>query len=73
MQPFAERVLPFDEEAAREYGAIRAHLESQGDMIGDRDCMIAAIARSQGMTLVTHNVADFGRVPGLKVQDWTKG
>jgi tRNA(fMet)-specific endonuclease VapC len=73
LQPFAERVLPFDEEAAREYGTIRAHLESRGEMIGDRDCMIAAIARSQRMALVTHNIADFGRVPGLKVVDWTKG
>jgi tRNA(fMet)-specific endonuclease VapC len=73
LQPFAERVLPFDEEAAREYGAIRAHLESCGEMIGDRDCMIAGIARSRGMALVTHNVADFGRVRGLKMQDWTKG
>jgi len=73
LEPFADRILPFDEQAAREYGAIRAHLESRGEMIGDRDCMIAAIARSQSMALVSHNVADFSRVPGLKVQDWTKG
>ena len=72
LQPFGERVLSFDEDAARTYGEIRAHLESRGQMIGDRDCMIATIARSQRMILVTHNVADFGRVPGLKVEDWTK-
>jgi tRNA(fMet)-specific endonuclease VapC len=73
LEPFAERILPFDREAAEEYGAIRAHLESRGRMIGDRDCMIAAIARSQGLSLVTRNVAELGRVPGLKVENWTKG
>jgi len=73
LEPFAERILPFDREAAEEYGAIRAHLESRGQMIGDRDCMIAAIARSRRFSLVTRNVAELGRVPGLKVENWTKG
>ena len=71
--PFAERILPFDQEAAEEYGAIRAHLESRGQMIGDRDCMIAAVARSRRFALVTRNVAELGLVPGLKVENWTKG
>jgi tRNA(fMet)-specific endonuclease VapC len=72
LEPFGERVLPFDREAAEEYGAIRAHLESRGQMIGDRDCMNAAIARSRRLCLVTRNVAELGRVPGLDVEDWTK-
>jgi tRNA(fMet)-specific endonuclease VapC len=73
LEPFAERVLPFDQDAAEEYGAIRAHLESRGEMLGDRDCMIAAIARSKGLSLVSRNLAELGRVPGLKVESWAKG
>lgn len=72
LETFEERVLPFDRSAAEEYGAIRAHLESKGKMIGDRDCMIAAIARSNGLSLVTRNVSELGRVPGLKVESWIK-
>ena len=72
LEPFAGRVLPFDETAAREYGAIRADLEAAGNMIGDRDCMIAAIARARRLKLVTRNQRDFGRVAGLRVADWSK-
>jgi tRNA(fMet)-specific endonuclease VapC len=73
LQPFEDRILPFDKDAAEAYGDIRAQLEAQGKMIGDRDCMIAAIARYQGLTVVTANVAEFGRVPGLAVEDWRSG
>jgi tRNA(fMet)-specific endonuclease VapC len=71
LEPFAGRVLPFDEAAARAYGAIRADLEARGDMIGDRDCMLAAIARSRRLKLVTRNQRDFERVKGLRIVDWS--
>jgi tRNA(fMet)-specific endonuclease VapC len=57
--------LPFDDAAADVYAGIRHHLESQGTSIGPYDLQIAAIARANGCTLVTHNTAEFGRVPGL--------
>lgn len=62
--------LPFDNLAARDYAVIRAHLSRVGQPIGPNDTMIAAIARSHGMTLITHNLAEFNRVPGLLIEDW---
>lgn len=70
LEPFEERILPFDKDAALAYGDIRAHLETNGNMIGDRDCMIAAIARCHGFTVVTANLGEFLRVPGLEAVDW---
>jgi tRNA(fMet)-specific endonuclease VapC len=72
LEPFGGRVLPFDEAAAREYGAIRADLEARGNMIGDRDCMLAAIARSRRLKMVTRNRRDFQRVEGLHVVNWAQ-
>jgi tRNA(fMet)-specific endonuclease VapC len=62
--------LPFDNAAARDYASIRSHLATAGQPIGPNDTMIAAIARSRGTTLVTHNTAEFSRVPGLLIEDW---
>ena len=62
--------LPYDDPAAEEYGRIRAHLATAGQLIGHNDLMIAAIARYRGMTVVTHNTVEFGRVTGLLVEDW---
>lgn len=62
--------IPYDDPAAEEYGRIRAHLAAIGQLIGSNDMMIAAIARLHGLTVVTHNTAEFGRVPGLLVEDW---
>jgi tRNA(fMet)-specific endonuclease VapC len=62
--------LPFDNRAAREYATIRAKLAGKGSPIGPNDTMIAAIARSRGVTLVTNNTAEFSRVPGLAIEDW---
>jgi tRNA(fMet)-specific endonuclease VapC len=62
--------LAFDDSAADEYGRIRHILASQGKIIGPNDLMIAAIALANNLTLVTHNTAEFGRVPGLKFEDW---
>ena len=64
------RSLPFDTPAARDYAVIRAHLSRTGQPIGPNDTMIAAIARSHGAALVTHNTAECSRVPGLSIEDW---
>ena len=68
LKPF--EVLPFAGEAAEEYGEIRLQLEKAGQPIGERDLLIAAIAKSRRLTVVTHNVGEFSRVAGLKVEDW---
>lgn len=62
--------LPFDDQSAVEYGVIRKQLESQGQMIGSNDLLIAAVALSNNLVLVTHNLSEFNRVPGLQVEDW---
>jgi tRNA(fMet)-specific endonuclease VapC len=63
-------VLPFDAEDAAHAGDIRADLERKGTPIGSYDYLIAAQARRRGATLVTANVREFARVPGLLVADW---
>ena len=63
-------VLALDGEADRHYADIRVVLEAAGTPIGSHDLLIAAHARSRGLTLVTHNVREFERVPGLVLEDW---
>jgi len=63
-------IHPFDKAAAGAYAVIRAQLERQGVTISERDTQIAAIAVANGLTVVTHNVREFGRVEGLTVEDW---
>ena len=60
----------FNDIAAEHYAQIRAELTAQGNLIGANDLMIAAIARANKTTLITHNVAEFKRVPGLATEDW---
>ena len=62
--------LPFGAEAARHYGSIRAALEQAGTPIGPLDQLIAAHSRSADATLLTANLREFKRVPGLKCQAW---
>lgn len=64
--------LPFDDEAAEIQAQIRHDLETAGTPIGPYDLQIAAIALANGRTLVTHNTAEFGRVPRLLIEDWEK-
>jgi tRNA(fMet)-specific endonuclease VapC len=66
----AVSVLPFELEDARIAAKIRAILEQAGFKIGPYDLQIAGQALRRGLTLVTHNVRHFKRVPGLKVEDW---
>jgi tRNA(fMet)-specific endonuclease VapC len=63
--------LALPESAAETYGAIRAQLESKGEMIGNNDLWIAAHALASGLTLVTNNEKEFRRVRGLKIENWT--
>lgn len=62
--------FPFEQEAADHYAQIRCHLQPIGLLIGERDLQIAAIARSRALILVSHNIAEFSRVPDLAVEDW---
>jgi tRNA(fMet)-specific endonuclease VapC len=65
-------VLALPETAAEAYGAMRAELQSKGEMIGNNDLWIAAHALAAGLTLVTNNEKEFRRVRGLKVQNWAE-
>ena len=65
-------VLPFGADAASIYGEIRAELQSKGTPIGPLDMLIAAHAKAAGITLVTNNVKEFARVPGLEIENWAE-
>lgn len=68
--PYVE-VLELDEDAALHYAEIRADLKRRGALIGANDLFIAAHARSLRLTLVTNNTAEFDRVKGLELENWT--
>jgi len=65
-------ILPFDDEAAYEYGIIRADLEKRGEIIGAMDMMIAAHAKALKATIVTNNEKEFRRIPSLNIENWIK-
>jgi tRNA(fMet)-specific endonuclease VapC len=65
-------ILPWDSDAARQYGQLRATLEREGRPMGNLDMMIGAHALALGAVLVSNDHA-FARIEGLKVEDWTKG
>jgi tRNA(fMet)-specific endonuclease VapC len=65
--------LALDAEDARAAGRIRVELESIGRRIGEYDTLIAGQALRHGMTLVTANVKEFGRVKNLSWEDWSRG
>lgn len=64
------KLLPFDRATARRAAQLRAELELAGTPLGPLDCLIAGIAVEQSATLVTRNLKEFRRVPGLKLEDW---
>ncbi len=68
LAPF--EILPYDENASRFYGKIRAQLESDGNIIGPLDMLIAAHALSKDNVLVTNNEKEFKRIKSLKVENW---
>lgn len=63
-------VLPFGSGAAEEYGIIRAELRKMGTPIGAMDMLIAAHAKAEKLTVVTHNTREFERIEGLQLEDW---
>jgi tRNA(fMet)-specific endonuclease VapC len=69
--PYVE-VLDFPDAAALHYAEIRADLKKRGALIGANDLLIAAHARCLGLTLVTNNTAEFERVKGLTLENWTQ-
>ena len=74
IEDFSSRleVLPYTVAAAQHYGAIRSALEKVGQSIGVNDLHIAAHARCQGLVIVTNNLSEFQRVPGLLVENWVQ-
>jgi tRNA(fMet)-specific endonuclease VapC len=64
--------IPFDERAAIEYGNLKRHLISTGQLIGIMDLLIAACVLAAGGILVTNNVREFSRVPSLNLENWTE-
>lgn len=69
---FPLSVLPFGTTAASEYGEIRAYLQKRGTLIGPLDMLIAGHARAEKLILVTNNVREFERVPGLELENWAE-
>ena len=63
-------VLPYDEACADQFGRIRGTLIRQGISVSTVDLMIASVALVHDLTLVTHNTADFQRIPGIRLVDW---
>lgn len=63
-------VLPFDTKAAVHYGQVRAELERAGTPCGSHDMQIGGHARSEGLIVVTNNLREFNRMPGVRVENW---
>lgn len=70
LKPFD--IVDFTDKMSYDYAEIRKDLELSGKPIGANDLFIAAIALHENATLVTHNVAEFSRVKGLKIEDWVE-
>ena len=65
-------IVPFDDRDVEAYGLIRAGLERRGHVIGPYDLQIAAQAITRDLVLVTNNVEEFRRVPGLRIENWAR-
>ncbi len=63
-------VLPFETKAAAHYGQLRAELERAGTPCGPHDMQIGGHARSEGLIVVTNNMREFGRMPGIRAESW---
>ena len=63
-------VLPFADKAAAHYGQVRAELERAGTPCGPHDMQIGGHARSEGLIVVTNNMREFARMPGVRAENW---
>ena len=63
-------VLGFAAKAAAHYGQVRAELERAGTPCGPHDMQVGGHARSEGLIVVTHNLREFGRMPGIRAESW---
>ncbi len=63
-------VLPFGEKAAAHYGQVRAELARAGTPCGPHDMQIGGHARSEGLIVVTNNIREFARMPGVRTENW---
>src|SRR5438093_8745960 len=63
-------VLDFDATCAEQFGRVRGSLLQQGIQVPTADLMIASVALTHNLTLVTHNTADYRNIPGLRLDDW---
>lgn len=63
-------IVPWDENAAVHYSQIRARLKKDGILIGNMDMLIGSHARSLSVDLITNNIKEFNRIPGLKIVNW---
>ena len=72
IQHFTARldVLAFETKAAAHYGQVRAELERAGAICGPHDMQIGGHARSEGLIVVTNNMREFSRMPGLRTENW---
>lgn len=66
----ALEILPLETPADHQYASLRHHLTCQGSPIGPNDLLIAAHALANDLTVITANVREFSRVPGLKIENW---
>ncbi|MFZ0548520.1 MAG: type II toxin-antitoxin system VapC family toxin [Candidatus Promineifilaceae bacterium] len=66
----AMEILPFDEQAARHFGRLKADLERAGMPLAIADLQIAAVALHHQVPVVTHNYRHFSRIPTLEIEDW---
>ena len=62
--------LPFDERCEQIYGRLRAQLAQKGNPIGPNDLLIGVTALAHELTLITHNLREFRRLPRLQLEDW---
>lgn len=65
-------IVPFDDQCAYHYARTRGYLEQKGQKIGDNDNIIAATALAHSAVLVTRNVNEFKRIPGLTIEEWAE-
>jgi tRNA(fMet)-specific endonuclease VapC len=62
--------LDFDDDCALKFGETRAQLLPMGIVVSPLDLLLASVALTYGLTLVTHNISDFQAIPGLRLEDW---